>query len=203
MESKLVRFVLPISMAQGVCYHICASILPAAVLVEEAKEQTMKTLYFVSLGLMAGLSSGCKMSGGASSETASSPTSSLGCQLTDQQVAQLASSKEFQSVEKVSLESMSATEQAALKDSTPTSSCTADQVNSLGESFPSIASTLSAGGGNGTAVAGMGPMGDFGMPGVVRTEYIVVPKAGSRYLAGYNSDGIMVLLLRLMQHRAR
>lgn len=46
-------------------------------------------------------------------------------------------------------------------------------------------------------------MGDLGMPGVVRTEYIVVPKAGSRYLAGYNSDGIMVLLLRLMQHRPR
>jgi hypothetical protein len=164
----------------------------------------MKILCFLGLGLFMSLGFGCKMSGGSMSETASDSNGPLVCQLNAEQVAQLSSAKELKDAEKVSLESISSEEQDAFGGkSTAKSLCTLEQVSSLGESFPSIASSLSTGAESDTAVAGMGPMGDLGMPGVVRTEYIVVPKAGSRYLAGYNSDGIMVLLLRLIQHRAR
>jgi hypothetical protein len=169
----------------------------------EEKEQTMKALTFVGFGLISSLSVGCKMSGASSSETASNSQSSVGCQLSAAQVAQLSAAREFQEAEKVNFEALSAAEQSALQGRSTNSSCSSDQVSALGESFPSIASALSTSESGTTAVAGMALMGDLGMPGVVRTEYIVVPKAGSRYLAGYNSDGIMVLLLRLMQHRPR
>lgn len=157
------------------------------------------------MGLIAVLGAGCKMSGGSAANTSSNSVSSasVSCELSSAQVAQVSAASEFQGAEKVSLESLDAAERSAFEGKSPASACSALQVSSLGESFPSIATVLSTSEGSSNAVAGMGPLGDMGIPGVVRTEYIVVPKAGSRYLAGYNSDGIMVLLLRLMQHRPR
>lgn len=165
----------------------------------------MRLASFLSVGLVAGLAVGCKMSGGSDSSTAASSAVSQGvsCQLSAAQAAQVAAAQEFQSTEKVSLDALDASERSAIEGQPASGSCSEGQVTSLAESFPSVATALSAEESRGAVVAGMGPVGDLSMPGVVRTEYIVVPKAGSRYLAGYNSDGIMVLLLRLMQHRPR
>lgn len=164
----------------------------------------MAVSFYVGLGVLSALTVGCKLMGGSAPST----TSSAGngqvsvCQLSAGQVAQVAAATEFQSAEKVDPSLLDAGEREAIEQGGETGTCSQSQVSSLAESFPSVASALSAGGGS-SAVAGMGSLGDMGMPGVVRTEYITVPKAGSRYLAGYNSDGIMVLLLRLMQHRPR
>jgi hypothetical protein len=167
----------------------------------------MKSGCFVTLVALGLSAFGCKQS----SESAMSAASQTevaevaACQLTEMQAKLLSNASEFQTLEKVDLKTLPSDERNALQAKRTPQGCASEEIASLSGNFPSVAAKLPEGSSSdgGSAVLALG--GDMmgGMPGVVRTEYISVPKAGSRYLAGYNSDGIMILLQRLMQTRPR
>lgn len=149
----------------------------------------------------------CKQQGDSSTAAASRSSDTVeaaGCQLSSTQAKLLSSSGEFQQLEKVELNSLPAAEKSALQSVKTAQECSTTEISSLSESFPSVAAALSKpAGADASTTTAMALGGDMMDRGVVRTDYIIMPRTGTRYLAGYNSDGIIVLLQRLMQYRPR
>jgi hypothetical protein len=148
----------------------------------------------------------CKQQGDSTTAAASRSGDTVevaGCQLSPAQAKLLSSSGEFQQLEKVELNSLSAAEKSALQTVKTAQECSTTELSSLSESFPSVAAAFSKPAGADASTTAMALGGDMMDRGVVRTDYIIMPKTGTRYLAGYNSDGIIVLLQRLMQYRPR
>jgi hypothetical protein len=159
----------------------------------------------VCIGVMFGVA--CKKQSDSTENSASrggtgdSPL--LACQLSDSQVRLIAGSDEFKTFETVQVESLPEGERKALNSKRATAACAGTEISSLAGSFPSIAARLGDADNTETGATAMA-LGDtgmgYGMPGVVRTEYIRMP-TGSRYVAGYNSDGLMIFLQRLLMRR--
>ncbi len=147
----------------------------------------------------------CKQSGDSAANIAARSSSTAAgaeaCSLNDMQFQLVSSAAEFKSLENVDLMKLPANEKSEISKKRNSSNCTPAEMSSLTDVFPSIASKLSPTGGS-EGVATAMALGDtvMGVPGVTRTEYIRMP-TGSRYIAGYNSDGMMILLQRLLQRR--
>lgn len=163
----------------------------------------MKLSSFLSVLCLAGMVAGCKQSGESATSAASrsdqAPAVEM-CQLSSAQVKLLSTADEYKTLEKVEFSTLSAAEKDALSQKKTSSSCSAAEMSALAQSFPSVAaklSTPSQDDSSATALA-LGGVGE-----VVRTDYIIMPRTGTRYIAGYNSEGIIVTLMRLMQHRPR
>lgn len=167
----------------------------------------MRVVFWGVLACVGALAA-CKQQGESSTAAASRTPEAVdmtACQLSASQVKLLSSSGEYQKLEKVDLTILNAPEKAALENNRSIKECSSTELSAISESFPSIATALvkpAVADGANTSMALGADMG-MGMGGVVRTDYIIVPRTGTRYLAGYNSDGIIVLLQRLMQHRPR
>ncbi|MEY3900737.1 MAG: hypothetical protein RL189_43 [Pseudomonadota bacterium] len=172
----------------------------------EVRENKMK--FYTSLvcvGLIIGVA--CKKQSDSTESAASrgslgdSPL--LACQLSDSQVRLIAGSEEFKALETVQVESLPEGERRALNAKRRTPACGGTEISSLAGSFPSIAARLGDADNTDSGATAMA-LGDtgmgYGMPGVVRTEYIQM-STGSRYVAGYNSDGLMIFLQRLLMRR--
>lgn len=133
-----------------------------------------------------------------SDDTSGVPSS---CELSEKQLRLVSTSVEFKALETVDAKSLPESEQAFLKNKTASAKCSTAEVSTLSGIFPSVAARFSETDESSSTAATMALSGiDSGMPGVVRTEYIRMP-SGSRYLAGYNADGLMILLHRLLQRR--
>jgi len=169
------------------------------------EERRMKIFSFVmGAVVLAGLVA-CKPSADSEANIAARSSSTAAgaeaCSLNDVQFQLVSGAAEFKSLENVDLMTLSANEKSEISKKRKSSNCTPAEMSSLTDIFPSIAAKLSpTSGSEGTATAMA--LGDtlMGVPGVTRTEYIRMP-TGSRYIAGYNADGMMILLQRLLQRR--
>jgi len=147
----------------------------------------------------------CKPSSDSEANTAAPSTATAAgaeaCSLNDMQFQLVSGATEFKGLENVDLTTLPANEKSEISKKRNSSNCTPAEISSLTDVFPSIAAKLSPTGGTEGASTAMA-LGDtvMGVPGVSRTEYIRMP-TGSRYIAGYNSDGMMILLQRLLQRR--
>lgn len=153
------------------------------------------------------LAFGCKQPGDSSMSATtrmSAPEAEV-CQLSESQAKLLSTAIEYSSLQKVELTSLASEERAAIQAKRNSKSCAGSELSTLGESFPSVASKLPGSAndkGDATAYA-LGGASMGGMPGIVRTDYILIPGTGTRYVAGYNSAGDIIHLIRLMQTRSR
>ena len=168
----------------------------------------MKLIQICSSGLLLLVSTvGCKQSGDSSMSAASrsSAPEAEACQLSESQAKLLSTAIEYSSLQKIELTSLAPEERAAVSAKRNSKSCDGAELSTLGESFPSIASKLPGNAndnGDATALA-LGGAGMGGTSGVVRTDYILIPGSGTRYVAGYNSAGDIIHLIRLIQTRSR
>lgn len=163
----------------------------------------MKLNQFISFGLLIVVFLGCKpmMESNTSTASKNKASESQTCQLSESQLKLFTSAQEYKSLENVKVESLPENERKLLSQKNSNRTCTTVEISSLGEDFPSIAAKFPGAGATDASATALA-LGDsmMGTPGVVRTEYIRMP-TGSRYIAGYNSDGTMILLQRLLMRR--
>lgn len=157
----------------------------------------------ISCGLLIFGFLGCKpmIESNTSAASKNKASDAQTCQLTESHLKLLSSAQEYKSLENVKVESLPENERKLITQKNSNSTCTTDEISSLGEAFPSIAAKFPGAGATDASATALA-LGDsmMGTPGVVRTEYIRMP-TGSRYIAGYNSDGMMILLQRLLMRR--
>lgn len=166
----------------------------------------MNFFSLISVLITSSMLSSCKPMSESSTAASSSSVgvSAAACQLTEGQQKALLSSGEFSSFEKVDISGLSGEEREAVLTTKSSPACQAQETNQLAEVFPSVAAKLASPADTDSATAlALGGDLSVGWPGVVRTGYIRVPSTGTRYLAGYNSAGELIQLLRLMQTRPR
>lgn len=158
---------------------------------------------FLSCLVLVGTLAGCKQSGDSAMSAVSRSDDVAAvekCQLSSTQVKLLAAAEEYKSLEKVDLATLPASDKDLLTQKKTTSNCATVEISALAQSFPSVAAKLSSPGQDDSSATAMA-LGGVGE--VVRTDYIIMPRTGTRYLAGYNSEGIIITLMRLMQYRPR
>ena len=169
----------------------------------------MQTIKLFETGILISLAlTGCKQASDSSLNAASRSSATLEantCNLSAAQMKLISTAGEFSALEKVSVDTLSADEKTTISKKVEQKTCSIDELLTLTDVFPSIASKLSNPTEGMASNDGLALGGDMsvGSAGVVRTDYILIPKTGTRYIAGYNSDGIIVLLQRLMQTRPR